>query len=502
MHKIFLIFFIFLSYLYSEPIEHPEQWVNLLEPAYRTEYYATSKLKPEGLYLLCDQNTTSVFGALQVEFPFNFVCKFNNPVQLLEMHMDIPDIPKISKPTQIELLAGKDFTNADLHPLGKFSVDRKKEHQKFVCSAKNALFFVVRILDSTDHHTFHIGEIEIRGIYHKEKELYKFPKKVHATITQLETLCKIFELESFVTKDEKGIFTDLQDDKLDDYLLDEVALIASGIETRELCRPYLKKMQKILKEVQNLKLSPYRCAEKIFEILQRDYLKKYRYDEEKLENILLEKEYNCVTASIFYNLLCLRMGLKISAIEVFGHTFSMLRVKNQHWDIELTSPLGFAPKNQKVINKLLIDQPRYIPKFSSKSRSEWTVLEQIALLYYNHAVLLSQEGDIPAFCLTLYKALIINSRFTNALQVFIKTMVKYSQNCCKQKQFSKACQVVESLFSLLPNDKQLQKDYESIYSQWLQVLQEEENEEEIIQLQKKIKQNKKLSTSFKKRISK
>ena len=502
MYKVFVIFFIFLSYLCSEPIENREQWVNLLEPIYRTEYFATSKLKPEGLYLLCDQNPTSVFGALRVEFPFNFVCQFTNPVQLLEMHMDIPDIPKISKPTQIELLAGKDFTNADLHSLGKFSVDRKKEHQKFVCSAKNALFFVVRILDSTDHHTFHIGEIEIRGIYRKEKELYKFPKKVCANIEQLEKLCTIFDIESFITEDEKGIFNDLKDDKLDDYLLDEVAFIVSGIETRELCRPYIKQMRKILKELQNLKLSPYRCAEKIFEILQRDYLKKYRYDEEKLENILLEKEYNCVTASIFYNLLCLRMGLKISAIEVFGHTFSMLRVKNQHWDIELTSSLGFAPKNQKVINQLLIDQPRYIPKFSSKSRSEWTVLEQIALLYYNRAVLFSQERNIPAFCLTLYKALILNSRFTNALQVFIKTMVKTSQNCCKQKQFLKACQFIEFLFPLLPNDKQLQKDYESIYSQWLQSLQEENNEEQIIQVQQKIKQNKKLSSSFKKRIAK
>lgn len=490
------------SYLYSEPVENAEQWINLLEPVYRTEYYVTSKLKPEGLYLMCDQNPTSIFGALRVEFPFNFVCKFARPVQLLEMHMDLPDISKISKPIKIELLAGNEFNDEELQSLGKFSVDRKKEHQKFVCSAKNALYFVVRILDSTDHHTFHIGDIEIRGIYPKEKELYKFPTKVSANIEQLEKLCNIFELESFITDDEKGIFKDLKDKKLDKYLLDEVAFIASGVETKELCQPYIKQIKKIQKEVQDLKLSPYRCAEKIFEILWRDYLKQYRYDELQLENILLNKQYNCVTASLFYNLLCMRMGLKISAIEVFGHTFSMLRVKNQHWDIELTSSLGFAPKNQKIINQLLIEQPRYIPKFSSKSRSEWTVLEQIALLYYNRAVLFSQEGDIPAFCSTLYKALIINSRFTNAIQVFIKTMVKCSQDCCKKNEFSKACQFIDFLFPLLPKDKQLQKDYENIYSQWLQFLQEEENEEDIIQLQKRIKQDKKLSISFKKRISK
>ncbi|HON45903.1 MAG TPA: hypothetical protein PLR86_11220, partial [Planctomycetota bacterium] len=64
--------------------------------------------------------------------------------------------------------------------------------------------------------------------------------------------------------------------------------------------------------------------------------------------------------------------------------------------------------------------------------------------------------------------------------------------------FNKSLQLLKLAFHIMPKDKQLQEDYQNIYSQWIAHLKKQNQKINFQKLKKRIQKDKYVSSEFKK----
>jgi hypothetical protein len=85
----------------------------------------------------------------------------------------------------------------------------------------------------------------------------------------------------------------------------------------------------------------YRRGARLHRILHRDYLRTYRSDADGLQQIVLDGEYNCLSATLFYGLVARALGYEVEVLEYPGHLLLGLKVDGRRVEVETTSPHGF-----------------------------------------------------------------------------------------------------------------------------------------------------------------
>ena len=85
----------------------------------------------------------------------------------------------------------------------------------------------------------------------------------------------------------------------------------------------------------------YRRGARLHRILHRDYLRNYRSDADGLQQIVLDGEYNCLSATLFYGLVARALGYEVEVLEYPGHLLLGLKVDGRRVEVETTSPHGF-----------------------------------------------------------------------------------------------------------------------------------------------------------------
>ena len=78
------------------------------------------------------------------------------------------------------------------------------------------------------------------------------------------------------------------------------------------------------------------------------------------------KTFNCVSSAVIYNIIALRLGLDVRAIEVPDHAFSIVYDGTAHMDVETTTPLGFNPARDQIEAFERMTGFRYIPQIASR----------------------------------------------------------------------------------------------------------------------------------------
>ena len=98
--------------------------------------------------------------------------------------------------------------------------------------------------------------------------------------------------------------------------------------------------------------------------------------------------YNCVSATIAYNVIGRRLGLDLRAIESPDHVFSVLYDGKKRFDVETTTPLGFNPLRDKAALKEWSQQTglRHVAGPSRKQQREVGDAALTAAIYYNRGV--------------------------------------------------------------------------------------------------------------------
>ncbi len=327
----------------------------------------------------------------------------------------------------------------------------------------------------------------------------------------LYSLMFICLLLQVVSAERKSLEEDIADGYLDDYSKTEAAFILSGVTDPDSMPQYLNWYDELLTKIKSFTFNyddPVGSARTLFMYLHSTWLKTYAEESTTLADIVRSKEYNCVAATILYNIISEDLGWSCKAFETPTHVYTIFNDFGRDLIVENTSSMGFdILKNLKAYSQYLAE---YYPESevlkigldrlyyheNSKGRVI-TNTELLGLLAYNRAyfakknndykkaydfVLLAQDFNRDSrsnvnFEIGLYFSwggqLFKNNNFTEAFAVYADGYYRYSENESLQKN------TYASFFNAL-NSNWVKKDWSESARlinemKELDLLQEEDN---------------------------
>lgn len=259
---------------------------------------------------------------------------------------------------------------------------------------------------------------------------------------------------------------DIADGYLDDYSKIEAAFILSGITHRDSLPRYLNWYNQILAKIKSFAFNvndPMESAQTVFIYLHNSWLDTYAKESTTLKDIVNNKEYNCVSATILYNLICEDMQWTCEAFETPTHVYTILKNFRQKVIVENTNNMGFNIfKNLKAYSRYLaqfypqnevlrigLDRLYY---HENKNGRVINNTELLGLLAYNRAYLARKNKEYKAaydyvllaqlfnndsrsnvqFEIGLYydwgKQLFMNKDYMNSFSVFADGYYRYPDN--------------------------------------------------------------------------
>ena len=223
----------------------------------------------------------------------------------------------------------------------------------------------------------------------------------------LFTLVIVSLLINAALADRKSLEEDIADGYLDEYSKIEAAFILSGITEPDSMPQYLNWYDELLAKVKSFSYNyddPVGSARTVFMYLHSTWLKTYALESTTLADVVRSKEYNCVAATILYNILSEDLGWSCKAFETPTHVYTIFNDFGRDLIVENTSSMGFdILKNLKAYSQYLA---KYYPESdvlkigldrlyyheNSKGR-EITNTELLGLLAYNRAYFAKRNND-------------------------------------------------------------------------------------------------------------
>lgn len=142
-----------------------------------------------------------------------------------------------------------------------------------------------------------------------------------------------------------SLIVDINDGELDDFTNIEAAFIISGTRTPDSLEHALQWHHLVLSGIREKNLvdvfEKEKSAEKVFHYLHAKWLRKYVREATTLLDIKHRKEFNCVSATILYNLTCDELGLNTMAFETPTHVYTIFSNFGHDIMVENTTSLGF-----------------------------------------------------------------------------------------------------------------------------------------------------------------
>ena len=259
---------------------------------------------------------------------------------------------------------------------------------------------------------------------------------------------------------------DISDGYLDDYSKIEAAFILSGITDSDSLQIYLDWYDQLMEKIKSFDFDindPVSSAQTVFMYLHSTWLKTYALESTTLKDIVRKKEFNCVAATILYNIICEDLNWDCEAFETPSHVYTIFKNFGSNLMVENTSSMGFnIMKNLKAYSRFLAqfyperDVLRIgLDKLYYYENSRGRVInntELLGLLAYNRAylakknnefknaydyVLLAQQFNRDSrsnirFEIGLYyawgKKLFADKNFTASFNVFADAYYRYPEN--------------------------------------------------------------------------
>ena len=150
----------------------------------------------------------------------------------------------------------------------------------------------------------------------------------------------IYVFYSSVLADTKSLEEDIADGYLDEYSKIEAAFILSGITDPDSMPRYLNWYDELLNKVKSFTYNyddPIGSARTVFMYLHSTWLKTYALESTTLADIVRSKEYNCVAATILYNIISEDLGWSCEAFETPTHVYTIFNNVGRDLIVENTS---------------------------------------------------------------------------------------------------------------------------------------------------------------------
>ncbi len=230
-----------------------------------------------------------------------------------------------------------------------------------------------------------------------------------------------------VWADRPNLEEDITDGYLDEYSKIEAAFILSGVTDPDSLRLHLDWYDQLLKKLKSFSYDlddPVGSARTIFMYLHNEWLKTYALESTTLADIVRNKEYNCVAATILFNIICEDFSWDVQAFETPTHVYTIFNRFRDDLFVENTSKMGFdILNNLKEYSQYLA---QYYPQIrigldrryyheNSQGR-KITNTELLGLLAYNRAYLARKNKDYK----TAYEYVLLAQKFNRDSRSNIK----------------------------------------------------------------------------------
>jgi hypothetical protein len=283
----------------------------------------------------------------------------------------------------------------------------------------------------------------------------------------------------------KSLEEDITDGYLNDYSKIEAAFILSGITHPDSLPRYLNWYDQLVTKIKTFSFDfddPVSSARTVFMYLHSEWLKTYAMESTTLADIVRNKEFNCVAATILYNIICEDLGWSCEAFETPTHVYTIFNNFREKLIVENTSHMGFdIMKNLKAYSKYLA---RYYPKnevlrigldklyYHENSRGRViTNTELLGLLAYNRAYLAKKSKDYkPAYEYVLL-AQQFNQDSRSNVNFEVGLYYSWGRQLFSNKNFMAAFTVYADGFYRYPDNPDFRKNtlisfYKSLQSCW------------------------------------
>lgn len=278
---------------------------------------------------------------------------------------------------------------------------------------------------------------------------------------------------------------DIADGYLDDHRKIEAAFILSGVTDPDSLNSYLQWYGNLMESIRDLPLDyddPVESARTVFLYLHSAWLQTYALESTTLIEIARKKEYNCVAATILFNLICEDLGWSCEAFETPTHVYTIFNNFGQNVIVENTSTMGFnIMKNLKTYSRYLA---QYYPEsevlrigldrlyYHENSRGRTiTNTELLGLLAYNRAYFARKNKDYK----NAYDLILLAQQFNadSRSNVNFETGLYYTwgKQLFTQKHYTEAFAVYADGYYRYPRNEDLLKNtftafYRALEEQW------------------------------------
>lgn len=287
----------------------------------------------------------------------------------------------------------------------------------------------------------------------------------------------LFLIPSYSQPLSQQLAQDISDGELNDFSRIAAAFIISGADSNARLQQGLGWFNELVQDIQAKNLIGFDripSAEKLFLYLHTTWLKDYKLKATTLFDILERKEYNCVSATVLYNLLCDEAGLSTEAFETPTHVYTIFTNITQQVMVENTTSMGFnIMKNlQRYSQYLLQYYPQsealkigldrlYAHENANGRRINNT--ELLGLICYNLAIFRSDDKNYEKAYDYVGLAQLFNADSRSNRKFEISLYYRWGGELFNAKKFYDAFEVTADAYYRYPDNDDFKKNCQSAF---------------------------------------
>ena len=288
---------------------------------------------------------------------------------------------------------------------------------------------------------------------------------------------------------EQRLFDQIHDGRFGEFSLLEAGLIAGGVDSDDELRRYREQFDMLVESLRRsgkVHGTPRERAGALFTFLHQSILRGgYHLQASDLRQAFDHGRFNCVTASLLFDCLAERFGLKAVGLEVPGHAMSRLVLPDETLDVETTCPRWFAllgrsdaangpqalgpnPAEQETVSgaepaEKAPARPAVLKRRGLRQVSD---VELVATIYYNRGVDLLAEKRFADAAAANAKAVRLDPGNATAKGNFLATINNWAIDLGTSGQYEKAAALLRLGLATDPGYDAFRSNYTEVLRRW------------------------------------
>ncbi len=283
------------------------------------------------------------------------------------------------------------------------------------------------------------------------------------------------------------LILDLSDGELNNFTRIQAAFIVSGAESLDRLQQGTMWFERLLDDIKAKNLIGFDrvpSAEKLFLFLHTTRLRDYQLHATTLFDIMERRAFNCVSATVLYNLLCDELGLSTEAFETPTHVYTIFSNVGQRVMVENTTSMGFnIMSNLQRYSQYLL---QYYPKnealkigldrlYAHENAHGRTInnTELLGLICYNRAVFNAEQKNYQQAYEMVKLAQMLNRDSRSNRRFEISLYYRWGNELFQAKRFFEAFEVMADACSRYPDNDDFKRNCQnafinSLHQSWVE----------------------------------